>query len=1057
MKHFTDVLCDPIIYVHSFFLKKHLACVFCDPITCMYIHTVSSFLVLPTDSGYPGSISSSSSQGPKSLKSQHDISPIYNFPTDFPSSATAVDKNEASSRVLHPPLLEQQCRGSVNTAELGLFSPELLDDTHIPNFPMPPDPQWVWPAMGIVEVGTRHDELLGSHTGVGGGLDSASETTTQSLFDPSKMVIAKVESLSDDSRFNDYLNEILESEEVIECLNSISSEPPPIVVEPPPITPLPAQEGPSGYQVTVLAGGGGGVPGEGLESTNTPSNVAVTTSLTSLIESSQTNVVSVCAGEQSGSSSETVAAYVAAETSAIPFSIAIGDCFATPAVEVVTTTAARLTGLAQENLLSSRSNLITVPSTLSSLQRGGVAPKSNVMWSQSDAVEEPDSRLKPPEANTPLPELKVQQSSTSGSSVHQSSDGSLLQQPVSQSTTQAVSTASSSGANFTPDAPPAELPQGERRVFRLKRRNNKADVNKALGKAVNESSKSERKAVNESSKSERKAVNESSKSERKAVNESSKSERKAVNESSKSERKAVNESSKSERKAVNESSKSERKAVKTEDDSSKNGGKKTAASLKARGKDPDKEEEEETVKVSKPSEVKSRTGRAIKPSWKVAQQTTATLGLKRTNSPGTKSSVSSKSNGGEDKRASGKCGKLIKTRIVKTSVATSGSLAEVVGNDLKKLPDIPVNTLRSLNPTVAFPSAPGSLSMSLDEILVQMNDDESQEESRASEFAESLLNRSGAGSYNDSRGEMCDESKNREKFDEKVTEVPLREDKVKCSERAESGVPVKPARMFPSPIRWTEEDNASLVPPQTATQHREPPQGISSDSSTAVVDIHDQSQSKTQRETLELTGMGESAQQSTTTVSRDLPPELPPEPDEEDDCCAVMMDLASSTDEEGEPLVIISEPRTPLVLPLEEEEERETLSLPDPRTPSLPPEEMSGETLSLTGPRTPSLPPPQEDIAGPNTPSPPPSEVDSEALSLAGSPTLSPSPLEVNGETLGKEGGEEEEDQIDVFADDIDAFTVYTMEEKAKNATPPRMPSPPSECHSYSKTTILMP
>ena len=899
----------------------------------------------PADSGYPGSISSSSSQGQKSLKSPPDVSPSFNFPTYFTSTTTVADKNEASrlpppSSSRPPPVLEHHCRGSINTAELGLFSPEVIDDAHIANFPMPPDPQWVWSAMGAIGVGPESDGLLGQHHHGGGGLDSASETTTQSLFDPSKMVIAKVESLSDDSQFNDYLNEILGSEEVMECLNSISAEPFPVVpMELKQIGPAPTTEVSVGSQVTVLAAGGGAAD-KGVES----AVVTVTASSTAVVESSQPTAAvppvsaGVCTSGSTQSSSETVAAYVAAETSVMPFSV--GDCFTAPEVNVATAASeavAPLTSSAQENL-PTQPNLITVPSTLASLRCGDLAPRSNVMWSQSGTVEEEPS-LKPPEANETAP-LEIKHKSTSGSPVCESS-GDVLQgtvhQPVSQSTPvvpTATRTANNSGESITPPLqPPAEPLQEKKQIVRIKRK----------------------KVV----------------------------------------------------KTATESDKNGGKAAKTANESSVSGGEagKAAASLKEGGRGPDKKDKEKD-ELSSPPEVKSRTGRAIKPSWKVAQQASSTQGLKRTNSPSSVVPTKSNGEGGDDVRAGDRVGKVVKKgrpRIVKTSTAKSSatsassslSLADVVEGGLKKLPDLPANTLVSPNPTVSLPTTSGTLSMSLDDILRQMNDDESQGVPVGSLLSTGVTGPTGNDSE-DGEGRCKD-------LKEKATGVPLKEEE--RSERGASRVPIKPARV-PSPIRWTEDDNASPVP-QTATQHREP--GSTSEASgnpmppPSARDIHLQMQGKAAEtvwprspdyikrplnpfmlrriDQLGPTGVDDSPQLWGETL-----PNLLVEPDEEDDCCAVMMDLSSSGDE-AEPM-------------------------PGPRTPSAPPPEQCGKTLSLWSPSTPSHTPP---------------EVSCEAL----------------------DEGAEEEDQIDIFADDVDAFTVYTMEEKAKKATPPRMPSPPSEFHKF--------
>ena len=922
---------------------------------------------LSADSGYPGSISSSSSHGHKGLKSPQDVSPWFNFPIEY-SSAAMADKNNAPSTSPPPPPPPPQCRGSINTAELGLFSPEVVDDTHIANFPMPPDPQWVWPTMDLVGVGTAGVDpdslLVNSH----GGLDTASETTTQSLFDPSKMVIAKVESLSDDSRFNDYLNEILESEEVMECLNSISSEPPLTVVEPPQIRPLSIEEAPPAPEVTVPAAGRG-VTDKGTESKGSP--VAAHTPTTpSTVEPSQQTGVPV--SEQNQSSSESVAAYVAAETSLIPFSVA--DCFTTRGVDVATT--AKPVPVTQDSLLgvaASGSNLVSVSSSLASFRTGDLAPKSNVMWPQSGSVAEAESGLKPLGPEQPQLERQPQQqhqqqqqpsssASSSGSAVLESAGGcqhALLQPPISQpSPVVPVSrTSSPPGSSLPPGQPSPE----KKKIIRIKRP-------PKVGKTATESNKNDSKAG----------------------------------------------------KPANESS--------------RNGGKagRTAASQKDSVKTPSNGEEREE-NVSKPPELKSRTGRAIKPSWRLTQAS-LDQGLRRTNSPSTKASVTTKSSGEKvdgaqagSKNKGGAAGrKLIqrgKPRVIKTSVTKSSaapsvcslSLADVAeGSSLKKLPDIPATTLLSPTPSLSLPSSSSTLSMSLDDILRQMNDEELLEEMGVPEVAEPLPTATSPDRDRDNNGDKV------ERLEEKATEEPVEnkgerndgasqpptsptrchktveviagnlesspkvvvasESRVKKAATGLSGselansmkselqTVVKPARMRPSPIRWMDEDSAPPIP-LTASRHKpavNTPDPHRAESKPAGDDTHPQWPVMTQEHAPEPARADANSLLSTENVGR-----LPVESIEEDDNCSVMMDLDISGDE--------------------------------------------GETLSLVEPLTPSPPPP---------------EASRDILDGGGG------------------GGEEtEEDKIEIFADDFDTFTVYTMEEKAKNATPPRMPSPPSELY----------
>ena len=67
-------------------------------------------------------------------------------------------------------------------------------------------------------------------------------------------------------------------------------------------------------------------------------------------------------------------------------------------------------------------------------------------------------------------------------------------------------------------------------------------------------------------------------------------------------------------------------------------------------------------------------------------------------------------------------------------------------------------------------------------------------------------------------------------------------------------------------------------------------------------------------------------------------------------------------------------------------------------------------------------------------------ECGSEAVKVSGTLSSRPAPPKMTGK---KDHRSEEEDRIEIFAEDIDMFTHYTMDEKRR--TPPQMPTPPSE------------
>ena len=321
--------------------------------------------LITTDSGYPGSISSASS---KTLKSPQDISPTYILVDDttvnhsgtlhglaqhnsdviITQSGTRLN-SETSDSVLGPDTsvpLQQHQGGSVTVADLGMFSSELTETTTIMNFPMP-DPQWEWSAIGV--DGANTNELCP----VNCALNQESDVI-QSLFDPSKMIIAKVESLGEDCQFNEYLNEILESEEVIDCLNSLNIASS-LLAAPQQLQPT-AQVPSTDLEVGTSA----------VDNTAPPPPALSMTVTTSQIPSTSGGFVPSCA--------ETVAAYVAAETNLVPF--AATDCLKTvvdSGSQTCPTVPTPLLGVIEDGECPQYVNISLHPDEL----------KPGVMWSQT--------------------------------------------------------------------------------------------------------------------------------------------------------------------------------------------------------------------------------------------------------------------------------------------------------------------------------------------------------------------------------------------------------------------------------------------------------------------------------------------------------------------------------------------------------------------------------------------------------------------------------------------------------------------------------------------------
>ena len=800
--------------------------------------SLSLSLCVCVDSGYPGSISSSSSQGNKTLKSPHDVSPYLDDVTTTRQRGTM-----PGHQSIVPLPLEQHRRGTVNTAELGMFSPELTDETTpITNLPMPLDPpQWEW--SGVQMGGANSNELYPVHCPI----EQESETP-QSLFDPSKMIIAKVESLSDDSQFNEYLNEILESEEVMECLNSINTDTAALSLVPPPQLQMPSRENEPSTSlhmetVPINTGPCTGQTDVCLSATSaavisSPATDTATTTQPSLLPSTS-GLAQPCA--------ETVAAYVAAETSLVPFTEQANPLLTSLETDTGSRPSPPLADphRARQELKP----LVTLSSPATHTVE--IKPTDNVMWSPSGAMEE-DSCLQKTASELPL-----QNNLASEGVLHDSvrCDPPVYQQPLSQGpppppVTETVDKVSS--------AVDVKSHQVKRRIVRVKRRKKSRNVASDLSS--------------------------------------------------------------------------------TDVGKVENGQRNTADSAD---------------KSDPPSEVKSRNGRLIKPSWKVAE--ISNKALKRTISPITvqdkppaKSASTHKDEATQPKTK--------KTRRVRTTSTTASlSLAAVVESGLKRLPDIPA-TPCSPSPTVSLPSAPGKLSMSLDDILHQMNEEEAREEKSPLEFAESLLAKDPH-----CMSECVQEGEER---NEQVAEGET--EKRECSVKRHRMRVVKQAPDAKTATEMDRESTASVLTSEPSGQSQQAPVITEQ-----VTDCGDTSQPLA-------TNLSNEATNSETSVQFKSISHLLTTKQHSEDCGSVNFDDICALDDDSE-------------------------------------ENWSSPVFK----RQPRL-------------------SDSKQLSLktkGASRDIKP---------------KETEDDIEIFADDCDTFTIYTMDETDKNATPPQMPSPPSQFLLYT-------
>ena len=798
-----------------------------------------------------------------------------------------------------------------------MFSPE-PDPTTITYFPMPPDPTWDWSGVGI------DNELFQ----VNSDLDQNSDST-RSLFDPSKMIIAKVESLSEDSQFNDYLNEILESEEVIECLNSINTTSTLSVIDPPEL--LPAKESnesaiiSSSEQTSTLA----------FEATPI---VSVSTSITTTNTSSDTPTATAAAATTSEAtllpslavaqqSVESVAAYVAAETNLVPFTVQ--DCFTTTDIVDVTGSLAKVSdpkpllsvvtrGTGEPCLVNMSS---TVPAV--SQHREKLKPESNVMWSQNTVETEPCL----PEPAIKLPSPKRQQSTVS-----------VLYDP------QKV-------VDNPPPTKPIKLPSPKRQQSTVSDPQKVVDNPPPTKPIKLPSPKRQQSTVSDPQK----VVDNPppTKDSSAVVDVKTCAAKKKIVRIRRS-KKAVEPTSTAD--ARNTVGSQSNKKVKGQAGI-------VSTSIKMTHTTPPPPPPTPTPPQSLEPEVKSRNGRPIKPSWKVAESTSNQT-LKRTISPITmqaKTPVKCTSSASITTLAKDKPKtiKLCRDRSDKSSL----SLATVVGSSLKTLPDIPA-TPCSPNPTVSLPSQTAGLSMSLDDILRQMSEDEPQK-TQALEFAESLL--ANVAPDEDSKENTTEEvvkkdiekSKStvrRIKVIKQMTNSSVEKDCPKLERDVDhSSIETKSHKPQPAseqlPQTSSTEDTLSFSVPTTQPLISLIDAGNSSRSTRIM--MNDKTISNDEENCSQLSVMSD-----------------------DEDCRTVMMDLCDS-DTSQEMIV-----NSPIVKRLQEQFHLEQ------------PSHEVGET----------------------------------------------SCHDDDGSDVGDK--EVAEDEIEIFADDIDTFTVYTMDDRN---TPPHMPSPPSE------------
>ena len=617
---------------------------------------------------------------------------------------------------------------------LGLLSPELTDTAAISSFPLPPS-QWEWPAVGM--GGANTDDLFQ----VNCGLDQESEVN-QSLFDPSKMIIAKVESLNEDSQFSEYLNEILESEEVMECLNSLNTATSSLTT--PQELQATADELTAGLQAQVETTTRGAL--------DTSSSQQTEVCVPPPLPSSAAATIPSSGGGFDQSHAESVAAYVAAETNLMPFTVT--DCFKTnvdTAPDICQASPAPSLGRCVEPVGISPE----------------VKPDKNVMWSQAG--------FKKTSVQAPKPATQQQQQQQQHH--HQEKMCDSVNYKVRQSPPSPPPLAESPAPTPTP-----EPRHKKRKIYRFKRK------------------PKDRKAVDSSTTGA--------------------------------------------------------------DEFNSSAGKKDKVLISRIDTE------------AQPPEVKSRKGRVIKPSWKVAQANS------------------------------------------KPSL---------------KLPDIP--TTCNPNPPISLPSTSSVFSMSLDDVLRQMNDKPEEEKSLDLKFAESLLAdvppATTTPSQPDKREELTHMTANNKESEDSVAA-----DSTETTAPDLQGFVSTPLpQMLQCNIPAKEEGQSGNLGDFCVTAS--PEEDGSWGAETQVKDTN-------------------------TSVVR---------LEDEDDCCATGMDLCDTDSGEDE------------------------------------------EALSVQSRHVqPSTPPPLPEFH---------SAMDSE---------------------------DEGEDRIDLFVEDIDTFTVYTMDEGKKYNTPPQMPTPPSKC-----------
>ena len=788
--------------------------------------------------------------------------------------------------------LEQHCRGSVNTAELGLFSPEITETTTITNFPIP-DP---W---STAEVGGVNAEGLFPVNCV---LGQEQSEDNPSLFDPSKMIIAKVESLSEDSRFNEYLNQILESEEVMECLNSINTTTTSLSLVDPPQIQLVAQEEPPASSQLGTPPAVGNILSDGCVPPASTSTAACDTTSPPSSSTLTDALVHPCA--------ETVAAYIAAETNIVP--LAATSCLMTTDVDSASGTCQ--TDPEQVGLLEVEVHGGTGDSLQPSVSTSShPKPDNSVMWSQTGMNADAGS-----ETQTSSQQQVQQVGQEVGQEVEQQQvqqvGQEVEQQQVQQQQQPKTVCASSISDSVECDSevkPPPPSPvtapssreaniekhqeKPKRRIIRVKRQGKMADVS-SIGTGKSECSHSEVKMHS-----------------------------------------------------------------------------------------PAKSTTTAPEPPTQPPKVKSRNGRLLKPSWKVVQATTNDS-TKSTTSLSASALILSKDCSDHARVSSSRAERdgplqhsksIHKSQKMKVgpgvkSTATVSSLslpAAVARAGLKKLPDIPA-TPCSPKSTVSFPSTSGGFSMSLDDILRQMNDEEPQkEQSLALEFAESLL-----ANVPPRASTQVDEDTQEKKEEDVAMVVVEAKDDEKSSDRRLCVELVEQSSVMKSASALSVEDSTGRG---STTRN-----SVSGFVSSIVSQTPQQTAMPEQQATVRqdhLTTLAEritepSKQESfITDVSDEIQMqcnEATVKQVEGDDCCStVSMDVCDS--------------------------------------------ESSQERVRS-----------------------------SPVYKRQGQVELKESLCETKGDDCKDKG----EDEIEIFADDVDVFTIYTMEEAKKNATPPRMPSPPSEC-----------